>query len=535
MESWAGREGACPDGTAPSLRASFTPTPSGQSCSHPPKRPFSLTWTPGPLRTKKRCLLHNQGCMGLGWDPGHKPGGTALGSGPTPPQSGGRLEGHVLVVEWGCSGPSQMGGGGEQDAPSSPLSPQLVPTSHRLCLRMKSGAGGGEKARWRQTKGGPKGSPGPAQPQPPALHSPYSPFPSAGQEPERGCSLGRGGMAPGWKPEGNLVSDLHPRAWRCLATAEVSGVHRGGHPGESRGTMGGGRGTARTGTSTGPPRSSGVPAGLSRICWGGSPGNGRAFISGGGDGARPDLRLRAGRLAGARKPRSPGTTGSPRGHWPRRWAHLHLGRAVRPLGSVTDRMSPPRGPSPCPASSSTADTSARPSARGGGGGQAGAGAPAEASAREGSGSLRTRAKGSTSRALRPGPAGSLCRRGQARSSVGPGPGPAGSGRTCCSEPRVGTAAGPRRCLCCRRPPASAPAPAPARAPRSAAARGGGARSAGRAGAGGGAEGGAGAGRRAGERKARPQNRAGGRAARLPSVKGAECEGRPHLCAALMGQ
>lgn len=50
-----------------------------------------------------------------------------------------------------------------------------------------------------------------------------------------------------------------------------------------------------------------------------------------------------------------------------RRAHLHLGRTVRPLSSVTNRMSSPPGFSPCPAPSSVAsslfDTSARQSAR----------------------------------------------------------------------------------------------------------------------------------------------------------------------------
>lgn len=74
-----------------------------------------------------------------------------------------------------------------------------------------------------------------------------------------------------------------------------------------------------------------------------------------------------------------------------RRAHLHLGRTVRPLGSVANRMSPSPGFSPCPASSSvssssSSDTSARPSTRGclsvclshAGGSRAGAGAGARA-------------------------------------------------------------------------------------------------------------------------------------------------------------
>lgn len=43
-----------------------------------------------------------------------------------------------------------------------------------------------------------------------------------------------------------------------------------------------------------------------------------------------------------------------------RRAHLHLGHTVRPLGSVTNRMSPPPGHSPCPAPSSVSSSSTPP-------------------------------------------------------------------------------------------------------------------------------------------------------------------------------
>ena len=148
-----------------------------------------------------------------------------------------------------------------------------------------------------------------------------------------------------------------------------------------------------------------------------------------------------------------------------RRAHLHFGRAVRPLGSVTNRMSSLPGPSPCPApssvSSSLPDTSARQSARPRGASRPSV-CPTRAGAKPGpgkgpgvgwreaaapaggrAGALRTRDAGSTSLVLRPGLAWSrrrrrhLCRwcrgRGRARSAAGPGPGlrPAGSGRACC--------------------------------------------------------------------------------------------------------
>lgn len=154
-------------------------------------------------------------------------------------------------------------------------------------------------------------------------------------------------------------------------------------------------------------------------------------------------------------------------------AHLHLGHPVRPLGSVTNRMSPPPGHSPCPApssvSSSSADTSARREPSRGwysvcpphaGWSPAGAGARAAAPAGGGAGALRTHNAGSTSLVLRPEPAWRhhrcrrrrLCRwgrgRGRARSAAGPGPGPGlrpvGSGRACCSEPRVRRWAGAAR-------------------------------------------------------------------------------------------
>lgn len=177
----------------PHLRASCTPNPPGQSHSHPPRCPFSPTSTPGPLRTKRRCrCLQNQGWMGLGWDQGQKNReGTATGPGPTPPHSWVHLEGDL---SWGYLGEQEAtahlpGVGGRAGAPSSPSSSQLVSTSHRLCLRMKSGAGGGEKPGLKTDKGeNPEGFLGPPQPN----HYPYPHFsfsPPDGQELERGCSL----------------------------------------------------------------------------------------------------------------------------------------------------------------------------------------------------------------------------------------------------------------------------------------------------------------------------------------------------------
>ena len=78
-EGWASREGACPDGTAPT---------SGFLHSHPTRAellpysqmPLFPSLTPGPPRTKKRCRhWHNQG-----WDPGQETGGHG-GVGLTPP------------------------------------------------------------------------------------------------------------------------------------------------------------------------------------------------------------------------------------------------------------------------------------------------------------------------------------------------------------------------------------------------------------------------------------------------------------------
>lgn len=199
-------------------------------------------------------------------------------------------------------------------------------------------------------------------------------------------------------------------------------------------------GPAGLGRRWGPLCSSGVPASQPGICWGGKNGKGRIFRSvipkgglGSGGGPRSPRRTQPGPTAAPGGARSGAAlSGLGRG----RRAHLHLGRAVRPLGLVANRMFPPPGPSPCPAppsvSSSSSYTSAwqcthplranRPSVwpRGrepsrsrnrGQGKSPGVGRQETAApAGRGAGALRTRDAGSTSLVLHPGPAWSRRRR-----------------------------------------------------------------------------------------------------------------------------
>ena len=111
-----------------------------------------------------------------------------------------------------------------------------------------------------------------------------------------------------------------------------------------------------------PSPAPGVPARQPEICW----------VGGTGKKKPPFLRLRGGGRSDLWPPKrvwvtlgcptaprwaQPGPTAAPRGArrgaahsglGRGRRAHLHFGRAVRPLRSVTNRMSPPPGPQPLP-------------------------------------------------------------------------------------------------------------------------------------------------------------------------------------------
>lgn len=203
-EGWASREGACPDGTAPT---------SGFLHSHPTRAellpysqmPLFPSLTPGPPRTKKRCRhWHNQG-----WDPGQETGGHG-GVGLTPP---------LLKVgsTWRCLG--------DREAHSPPCRgrgsrrrPLLLAGSHLPPGLLQNEKWGRRKweAKAEDKREAPKWFLGPPQPQVPLSHSPSPhlplPLPRWAGARKRLLQV-RGGR---WCPARCLwrkpVPDLHPPA-----------------------------------------------------------------------------------------------------------------------------------------------------------------------------------------------------------------------------------------------------------------------------------------------------------------------------------